>query len=91
MFELDRTFCQLNGKTGMMEWFFSAREGLYGPFSSKEKTLKELDKFIKFNIKNSNDGGRKLMGDSKLSLAPRNGSTNAIKLTDTMHKRGEEF
>lgn len=89
MFELDRTFCQLNTKTGLREWFFSAREGLYGPFPSKEKAEMELKKFIQFNVVNASDGGRNPKSNAKLSLVPLS-SMNAIKLNDTKGKRGDD-
>lgn len=73
-----------------MEWFFSAREGLYGPFYSKDKAEKELKRFIKFNVENTSDGGRTLKSNAKLTLAPLNSAMNAIKLNDTKSKRGEE-
>ncbi|HEY8218626.1 MAG TPA: hypothetical protein VIF86_00850 [Methylobacter sp.] len=40
MFEVDRTFSQRNAETGLMEWFFSAREGILGPFHSKKEAEK---------------------------------------------------
>jgi len=72
MFEIDRIFSQSNPKTGMMEWYFSAREGLFGPFSSREKATQELNSFVKNAIKTGDDGGRKKGKKSadKLSLVP---------------------
>jgi hypothetical protein len=58
MSEFNRTFCQRNAETDLMEWFFNAREGIYGPFFNKEKATKALEEFIKFNIEFSDDGGR---------------------------------
>ncbi|WP_027149951.1 hypothetical protein [Methylobacter tundripaludum] len=90
MFEGDRTFCQRNVETGLMEWFFSAREGVYGPFLDKEKAAKALDKFIKFNAETFDDGGRSSKSQVKLSLTPLGSSMNTIKLDNTKSKRGKE-
>ncbi len=58
MFEVDRTFSQRNNETGLVEWFFSAREGVLGPFQSKQQAVKAMDEFIEFNKKTNDDGGR---------------------------------
>ncbi|CAG1020354.1 hypothetical protein DOJK_00279 [Patescibacteria group bacterium] len=58
VFKLDRTFCQRNMQTGLMEWFFYAREGVFGPYSSKEITKKELKEFIERRMALGDDGGR---------------------------------
>jgi hypothetical protein len=71
MFKADRVFCQSNPQTGRIEWFFSAREGIYGPFVDKARAAHELDAFIKSCIKNADDGGRKAgKNTDKLSLVP---------------------
>lgn len=71
MFTSDRIFCQSNPKTGIPEWFFSAREGFFGPFSTKEKATQELNAFIQNCIKTGDDGGRKKGKKAdKLSLVP---------------------
>ncbi|MBL1264357.1 DUF6316 family protein [Methylomicrobium sp. RS1] len=71
MFRAERIYSQSNPKTGMIEWFFSAREGNFGPFDSKEIATKELQAFINLCIKNGDDGGRGGGGKSKkLSLEP---------------------
>jgi hypothetical protein len=88
MFEVDRTFSQRNAETGLMEWFFSAREGILGPFHSKKEAEKAIETFINFNIKNNDDGGRSPSRNVELSLEPLNGSMNTIKFGDTKRKRG---
>lgn len=88
MFEADRTFSQRNAETGLMEWFFSAREGILGPFHSKNEAEKAIQTFINFNIKNNDDGGRSSKRSVKLSLEPSDGSMNTIKYGDTKRKRG---
>lgn len=71
MFRAERIYSQSNPKTGITEWYFSAREGNYGPFSSKEIAVRELHAFIGSCIKNGDDGGRKSgKENSKLSLEP---------------------
>lgn len=90
MFEADRTFTQRNAETGLMEWFFSAREGILGPFHSKKEAEKAIATFINFNIKNKDDGGRSSKGKLELSLEPLDGSMNTIKYGETKRKRGIE-
>ena len=46
MFEIDRTFSCRNPRTGVMDWFFSAREGIYGPYTSKAQATKYLKEFM---------------------------------------------
>ncbi len=71
MFELDRTFCQRNAGTGLMEWFFNAREGTFGPFENKKIALSELKVFTDRRQVTDDDGGRsKVKKKNSLSLAP---------------------
>jgi len=73
MFEVDRIYGQCNNKTGLTEWFFSAREGGYGPFKDKIMASKALDDFVKYNISNGISGGRTTKPMGKLSLVPQDG------------------
>ncbi|MFI3220544.1 MAG: hypothetical protein QX189_15705 [Methylococcales bacterium] len=71
MFDLDRTFCQRNDKTGLMEWYFNAREGIFGPYVSKQMAIEELKVFVERRRLTADDGGRsKVISKDKLSLAP---------------------
>jgi hypothetical protein len=71
MFNAARVFSQRNPNTGLIEWFFSAREGNFGPFRDMQTAAKELDAFIQDCIKNGYDGGRaKGTKKEKLSLVP---------------------
>jgi hypothetical protein len=70
MFEIDRIFSQRNSKTGLMEWFFSAREGVLGPFENKAQAQNALKVFADFNIKNNDDGGRSSTGNIQMTLTP---------------------
>lgn len=74
MFNSERIFCQTNTITGLREWIFNSREGCSRSYSTKENAEKALAEFIRYNIKNSKDGGRsipKLETElNKLSLAP---------------------
>lgn len=71
MYEIDRICCQRNTQTGLMEWFFDAHQGVYGPFSSKEKAVKSLEKL--------KDVDRKSNGNVKLSLVPLDDAIYAPK------------
>lgn len=71
MFRAERIYNQRNPKTGITEWFFSAREGNFGPFGTKENAERELKAYISHCIKNGNDGGRGTSAKtSGLSLEP---------------------
>lgn len=71
MFRAARIYIQRNFKTGKTEWFFKAREGHFGPFSSKEIAKQALNAFIDRCIEKGNDGGRDSEKDtSKLSREP---------------------
>ena len=74
MFKADRVFSHRNPKTGLIEWFFSAREGNFGPFRDRVTAAKELDAFVKHCIETNDDGGRKSGNNKavKLSLVPQN-------------------
>jgi hypothetical protein len=58
MFSVDRTFSQKNHKAGTKEWFFEAREGMIGPFESREAAAQSLQEFIGLWIASGDDGGR---------------------------------
>ncbi len=58
MFAADRVFSQRNGKTGLVEWFFNAREGVFGPYNSKEIATKTLHEFVEKCKAAYDDGGR---------------------------------
>lgn len=58
MFSADRIFSQRNRSTGLVEWFFNAREGIFGPYGSRETTQKALDEFVKKRVASGDDGGR---------------------------------
>ncbi|TAK62249.1 DUF6316 family protein [Methylobacter sp.] len=90
MFKSARTFCQRNAETGLMEWFFHAREGIYGPFFDKEKAVKALEKFIKQNIETFDDGGRSSNSQAKLSLEQPVISVTTIKFDNLKSKRGKD-
>lgn len=77
MFKASRVFSHRNPNTGFIEWYFSAREGNFGPFNDMQTAAKELDAFIQDCIKNGHDGGRaKGAKNEKLSLVPMHGYTS---------------
>ncbi len=80
MFEIERVFCQRNTKTGFMEWFFDECQNVYGPFSSKERAEKGLEKL-------AFEGRRYWGGSVKLCLVPIDDAMNAIQ-ADSSAKRG---
>jgi hypothetical protein len=71
MFELDRTYSQRNMRTGLMEWYFNAREGIFGPYDTKKMAEEELRIFVERRKLSGDDGGRsEAKKNDKLSLAP---------------------
>ncbi|BBL74241.1 hypothetical protein MishRS11D_13390 [Methylomagnum ishizawai] len=57
-FSTHRVFMQTNTVTGLPEWFFNAREGIKGPYESKERALYELNLFKNISNKLNLTGGR---------------------------------
>lgn len=70
MFDIERIYGQHNDRTGLTDWFFPAREGVFGPFTSKAAASQALEEFKRDCIVNDNDGGRNSNVCSKLSLLP---------------------
>ncbi len=58
MFEAHRIYVQTNTNTGLTEWFFKAREGTFGPYTSEESAVSALNDFVAQRIKAGEDGGR---------------------------------
>lgn len=70
MFGSDRFFSQRNGATGLTEWYFNAREGVFGPYKSKEMAVKVMEEFVEKHKLAGDDGGRSQGSqDSALSLS----------------------
>lgn len=90
MFRLDRTFSQRSEKTGLMEWFFNAREGTYGPYPSKELAAKGLKEFIDYHKQRGSDGGRSSNATNKLSILPLEFTLVAKQFDPKKKKKGAE-
>ena len=58
MFKPSRVFSQYSPTTGLTAWFFSAREGLFGPFQDQATAARALESFIQYCMRNQYDGGR---------------------------------
>jgi hypothetical protein len=86
MFESDRIFSSRNPNTGVMEWFFNARDGIYGPYGSKEQTTKALKEFIQHCLNSADDGGRTKPGPGRLSIIPKECS-QATKLHNSLKRK----
>ena len=82
MFQADRVFSCRNPKTGLIEWFFSAREGNFGPFRDKVIATKELDAFIKHCIITKDDGGR--------SAGNKNANLGLVPMSEFAYKRDKK-
>lgn len=83
MFELDRTFCQRSAETGLMKWYFNAREGIYGPYDTKQRATAELKIFMERRKLGGDDGGR---DPKRLSIVPLDPSLEP-KIFDPTKKR----
>jgi hypothetical protein len=55
----------------LIDWYFNAREDVYGPYSSKEQATEELKKFIQYCIDTGNAGGRSKPEAHRLSIVPK--------------------
>ena len=53
-----------------MEWFFNAREGIYGPYRSTNEVSLSLKEFIKHCIEMDDDGGCTNPEQKQFSLIP---------------------
>ena len=89
MFELDRTFSQYSAKTGLTEWYFNAREGVCGPYSTKQKAEAELKAFIDLRVRLKDDGGRN-SGKPSLSLMPMNFSLEPMNISHPKKKQNTD-
>ncbi len=58
MFEAHRIFVRTNTNTGLTEWFFNAREGIFGPYPSEESVVVALNDFVAQRIKDGENAGR---------------------------------
>jgi hypothetical protein len=89
MFDIERIFCQRCVNTGLMEWYFNAREGIFGPYISKKMALEELRVFIERRKLTEDDGGRtKTVKTDKLTLTPIE-SESEVKFFDfSKRKKG---
>jgi hypothetical protein len=70
MFNADRVYSQRSASTGALEWFFSAREGEFGPYELRDAAEKMLKDFIARCLKTGSDGGRTQKSRPVLSLEP---------------------
>ncbi len=71
MFELDRTFSERCAETGLMKWYFNAREGIYGPYNTKQMALEGLNIFVERRKLAEDDGGRNAVKNkNKLAMLP---------------------
>jgi hypothetical protein len=83
IFNPDRIFSQRNNKTGLLEWFFSAREGLFGPYDTRDTTVKIVQEFIERHKAIGDDGGR---SKAELSLEPLE-DNETIKTFDPLKRK----
>ena len=90
MFKTDRIFSCFNLDSGLTDWFFNAREGICGPYSSKEEASKFLKEFTKKNIELCDDGGRINPEQKRFSLIPKENSAGAIRFDPFKQKKGIE-
>lgn len=68
IFNTSRVFSERDVGNGLTEWFFMAREGIMGPYESKEYANRELQNFIARCIALNSTGGRHCGQELALSL-----------------------
>jgi hypothetical protein len=62
----DRIFSREGSLNGGLEWFFSVRDGILGPFPSRSDAAYALIKYIKFCVETGFTGSRGNHGSSEL-------------------------
>ncbi len=67
MLNTKRIYSTINTETGIMKWYFQAREGNIGPFSSKPEAVSGLKEFLLNVVKNGQEGNRDI--NSQESIA----------------------
>lgn len=78
MFEADRVYGHYNRTNGLTEWYFSTREGEYGPYQTREKASSVLEAYKKSCRESGNTGGREGSKNSNglhLGLVPLDSCT----------------
>lgn len=88
MFEVKRIFCQTNNDTQLPEWFFQAREGVIGPYESREVAEKVLQGFIAHCQARGSDGGRSGRQEVGLALEPMEPFQIAWQFDPVKRKKG---
>jgi len=91
MFQPDRLFSQRNPATGLIEWYFHAREGTFGPYGAKDAAKKILDEFVALRIASNDDGGRGARQSIKLSLEAMDAALVPRQYEPSQRKKGKEF
>ena len=87
MFLTDRTFSCFIFDSGMTGWFFNTREGICGPYSSKEEASKFLKEFIKKRVAVCDDGGRINPEQKQFSIIPKEKSIDALRFDPFKQKK----
>ena len=90
MFQSDRIFSCSNSDTGLMDWFFYTREGIYGPFSSKKQAIQDLNEYIQHCRNTGDDGGRTNPEQNRLSIMPVESSKVERHFIPLKKKKGIE-
>ena len=62
MFGTSRIFTERNSNNGLMQWYFNAREGVMGPYESKERAERSLGAFKDRCVRLGDSGGRNQAG-----------------------------
>ena len=91
MFQADRVFFQCSLATGLVEWFFLAREGTFGPYPSQQVSREMLSEFVARNKAANNDGGRAAAAASSMLRLETKVRPTAVNEYDPLkRKRGKE-
>jgi|GEM_PF-663098 len=86
MFSANRVFSERNNRTGQIEWFFEAREGIMGPYDSAASANKALDEFKERCIRLGCDGGRTSESKGNLKLAQDASGLNTLEMDPIKEK-----
>jgi len=70
MFKADRIFSLKRNSMGITEWYFLAREGIMGPYATKEEASRKLALFLQWCIEQQQTGGRTLVNNPGAKTEP---------------------
>lgn len=91
MFQADRVFFQRNPASGLVEWYFLAREGTFGPYPSQEIARTMLNEYIERHKAAKDTGGRTANSPVALCLESKAYDPTVHEYDPMKRKKGKDF